>query len=286
MNSFRFRSKPSVNLGLALAASFLLSASAIAQTIPAPPALPPAPQVAPQVRPITNPVQPQQYAPQASAPVQQFDAPERRLALPPGANIGDAASRVRSIASEASKSLDELVGSGLAPREQFDVDALGERQRRVMLLKDQLEEAKLAKQIWQELNGKDSAEDDKNSEKVKKLQEEKEFLEKRLKEADEKSTAQAAPGADGAGDIPVVSSINGAGGSATARILIPFAGVVTATSGSTLPNGMKVVSIAPSGVIVSRNGASFTLPFGSSVPRFKTQAKNGQTAGASGQFQR
>jgi type IV pilus biogenesis protein PilP len=303
MSSFRFRKMPSVKLGLALTAGFLLSTAASAQTIPPAPAMgavqpmsaqlpQPLPQVQPipQVRPAANAVQPP-AAPQAFVQPMQMqqgiDVPERKLALPAGASIGDASARVRSIAAEAGKSLDELVGAGLAPREQFDVDAIAERQRRLMLLKDQLEEAKVAKQIWQELHGKDSADDEKNSEKMKKLEEEKAFLEKRLRESDEKAASQSAPGADGSGDIPVVASVTGGGGSATARVLIPFSGVVTATPGMTLPNGMKIVSIASSGVVAAKDGKSFTLPFGSSVPRFKTPTKTGQAAnGVGGQFQR
>lgn len=280
MNSFRFRSKSSVNLGLAFGAGLLLASPAFSQTLP--------PVPAPVVQPQPTAVVPAPVVPNAipnpamiQSPV--ASSPERKIALPTGASISDAASRVRNIAAEAGKSLDELVGTGLSPREQFDVDAISERQRRIMLLKNQLEEAKLAKQIWQELHGKDSAEGEGNAEKLKKLEEEKSFLEKRLREAQERDPQVA--GSDGSNDVPVVASITGGSGSASARILIPYSGVVTAVPGMTLPNGMKVTSISQSGVVVSKSGNSFTLPYGSSVPRFKTPAKAAQGAGIGSQLQ-
>lgn len=281
MSSFLFRSRPRADFGIALAVGILAAGSAFAQqgapSVPSaaghlphamshPSALPSAAQ---------NGLPQQAEQPVLQQPMSQVRPPESRISLPAGATIGDAESRVRTIASEAGRTLDELVGGGMAPREQFDVDAISERQRRVMRLKHQLEEAKLARQLWQELHGTENGED-KSSERVKKLEEEKEFLEKRLREAEARDASQSGAASDGAQDIPVVSSINGIGGTATARVLIPFVGVVTASAGTTLPNGMKITSISPAGVVASKDGNSFTLPYGTSVLRFKASPKAGQ----------
>lgn len=180
--------------------------------------------------------------------------------LPPGATISDAAERVRALSAEGNKSLDDLVGDAVSEREREDVEAIAERRRRIMLLEDTLKEAKLAKAIHEELNGR---QEPKDSPEVKKLEEEKAALEQQLKDMSSRPQFQLG----GAEASPVVSSISGAPGSAVAVILVPYAGMVNARVGTVLPNGMKVVSIAGSGVIVERDGSRSTLPFGDSVPR-------------------
>jgi len=264
MNSFRFQSKSSAKPVVGAFVIAMLATSASAQTAPSISA-PPPPAVAP------SPIVPG-FGPATQQRV------EKPIPLPQGATIKDAETRVRDIAAEANKSLDDLVG--MTSREQYDVDAMASRQRQIMLLKDQLETVRLAKQVWKELkstkgDGSDEG-DDASNEKLKKIEEEKAFLEKRLRETEEKSAQDAA--ATEAGQLPVVSSITGSGGSATARLLVPFYGVVSATSGTTLPNGLKVVSIGATGVTATKDGKTFTLPYGSSVPRYKTTNKQGQTA--------
>jgi len=183
--------------------------------------------------------------------------------LPPGASIGDASREVQSLAAEAGKTLETLVGESAVGRDKAQIDELAGRKRRIMMLKDQLEEAKLAKQIWQELHGQDDAQ----SEEVKRLEEENKALQESLAAAQQAQQAQQVQQQSAADEpLPVVSSIDGAADVSRAVILVPYVGIVRAEAGSLLPNGMKVVSITKQGVVVEQDGKRKGLAFGGAVP--------------------
>jgi len=251
MSSFRLRSRN--NLILIAFATLFFPNVASAQNSPSGPA---------PVNPLA-----QSHGPSAAnnffAAGRQKASEAPEITLPEGATIGDAADRVRAIAVEASKSLDDLTGNTVTPREQAEIDAIAERKRRVMILEEQLKEVKLAKQIWHELHGKEGSDDT----EVKRLQDEKARLEDQIRQM-EQNPASAASDVPA---IPVVSQINGAGRSAVAVILTPYAGVTSAKVGTVLPNGMRVTSIDANGVTVDHGGDLKTLPFGASVPRFRPQ---------------
>jgi len=181
------------------------------------------------------------------------------IKLPQGASIEGASRDVQALAAEAGKSLDALVGESAVGRDKALIDELSARKRRIMLLKDQLEEAKLAKQIWQELHGDEGGE----NEEVKRLEEENRSLQAALTAAQQAPQRQAAESDEA---LPVVSSIDGAADVARAVILVPYVGIVRAETGSLLPNGMKVVSISKQGVVVEQDGKRRGLAFGGAVP--------------------
>jgi len=250
MSSSRFLRMPSVNsLSAAAALAVLLSAMPASAQVQFAPQAQPQPQPQPRLPGVPA------FAPQA-AQGQQDDQPS--IKLPQGASLGDAQSRVQNLAAEAGKALDGLVGNTVSDREKAQIEALSERKRRILVLEDQLKEAKLAKLIWKELHG----EEDKSGEQVKKLEEEKKALTEQVKFLEANAgAAKADPD-----PLPVVSSISGAAGAAKAVILVPYVGTVHAQAGTLLPNGMKVTSISRGGVVVERDGAKVGLAFGSSVP--------------------
>ena len=65
--------------------------------------------------------------------------------------------------------------------------------------------------------------------------------------------------------LPVVAEIVGSAGHLEARLLVPYFGEVIARIGMVLPNGMKVFAITPTKVLVTMNGESQMLPFGTVV---------------------
>lgn len=193
-------------------------------------------------------------------------APPPPVALPKGASIDGAQDKVRGLAAEAGKSLEDLVGSAMTPRSKAEVGELANRQRRLMDLEYQLKEAKLAKQLWVEINGDDSKEKDSE---ISRLQGEKESLQAeiiRLTSMQMQSTARTAD------PDPVVAEITGAGGSMRAKVLVPYSGEFMVERGTVLPNGMKVVSVGKDGVTVMSGDVRKPLAFGSAVPRSRPSA--------------
>lgn len=262
MSSSIVPSSRRANRVAALALLVLAPSAAWAQALPGVGSNPPpSPFVASPAPSQLPPGFPQGFGSQAPA------APESRP-LPKGASIGDAGERVRALSAEGTKNLDQLVGDAVTKREKADVEALTERKRRIMLLEDTLKEAKLAKAIHEELNGKDS---EKESAAIKKLEEEKAKLEQQLRDSTQPSALQAKQ----ADPPPVVSAINGGPGGTVATILVPYSGVVYGKVGTVLPNGMKVVSISRNGVVVDQDGVRTTLALGDFVPRVRTPAVQG-----------
>lgn len=196
------------------------------------------------------------------------------VALPKGASIDGAQDKVRNLASEAGKSLDDLVGSAMTPRSKAEVGELANRQRRLMDLEYQLKEAKLAKELWVELNGDDSKEKD---EEISRLQGEKESLQAeivRLSSAQMSTVKVADPD-------PVVAEITGAGGTMRAKVLVPYSGEFMVERGTTLPNGMKVLGVSKEGVTVAAGEVRKTLAFGSAVPRSRPVISTGAAPASS-----
>lgn len=195
------------------------------------------------------------------------------VTLPQGASIDGAQEKVRTMATEAGRSLEDLIGSAVTPSTAAEVGEIAARKRRIMVLQDQLEEAKLAKELWIELNGEQDNEA--NSEEVDRLYAEKAALEAELIRLQD---AQNGPATD---PDPVVAEITGAAGSMRAKVLVPYMGEFMVERGTTLPNGMKVTAISKTGVVVNTEaGARKTLAFGTSVPRARMNVQPAQSAGS------
>lgn len=242
MNSFRCRRK----MQSKVAAAAILSALALpafAQSGPAPAGAPAPAQLS---------------LPEAGAQ----PAP---MALPQGASIEGAQDKVRSMATEAGKSLDQLVGTAITPRIAAEVGGLADRQRRLMDLEYQLKEAKLAKELWVELNGDDAK---KKDEEIARLQGEKDSLQAEIV----RLSAQQVTAARAADPDPVVAEITGAGGTMRAKVLVPYSGEFMVERGTTLPNGMRVVSVTKEGVTVAMGDLRKVLAFGNAVPRSRPVA--------------
>lgn len=85
---------------------------------------------------------------------------------------------------------------------------------------------------------------------------------------------------------PLVASVHGSGGSLRAVVLVPYVGQFTVRPGSSLPGGMKVVSISDAGVTVSKDGKRIPLAFGTEVPRIQPVSAVGGAPGGNPQFGR
>jgi type IV pilus biogenesis protein PilP len=186
--------------------------------------------------------------------------------LPPGATLSDADQRVRAMAAEASRDLDELAAGALSNvRENNDVATKSIRNNQVMDLDHQIEVAKKSKELWTILNGEESEKEGQIKElesKVSALTAEKEALSKRA----EAASLLARNTVDNPDPDPVVSSVMGAAGNARAEVLVPYMGKFNVKVGDTLPNGQKIVSISSNGVTVAQDGNRKVLSFGDSVP--------------------
>jgi polyhydroxyalkanoate synthesis regulator phasin len=250
MNSSRSpkRTRNAVAVLAALLSS--VAASAVAQEIPAPPAL-----SAQQVRDAAiNP---------ALAPT-GGQAPA--AALPPDASLGEANERVKAMSSEADQMLDRLVDGALTNEAgKTTVEEMSASDLRIMHIEKKLQEAKLVAEYWETVSGKDHRAD----EKIKALEAEKADMQNELTRLREQASKLAVERRRVTADPdPVVAEITGAAGSIKAKILIPYMGEVIARPGDTLPNGQKITGISATGVkILKADGSSAVLGFGTSVPR-------------------
>jgi type IV pilus biogenesis protein PilP len=251
MSSFRCLRKSRINFA-ATAALFaiVVAAPAVAQQAPQVPQLPNAAPLA-----LPGDVN--------GGPIRAV-APEK--GLPVGATLSDADQRVRAMAAEASRDLDDLASGALSSaRENNDVNTKSIRSNQIMDLDHQIAIAEKSKKLWTILNGEESEKEGEIKEleaKVSALTAEKEALAKRAEAASLLARQTVAnPDPD-----PVVSSVMGAAGNARAEVLVPYSGRFTVKVGDTLPNGQKVVSIGSNGVTVSKDGERKVLSFGDSVP--------------------
>jgi hypothetical protein len=265
MSSFRCLRKSRTNLAATAALFAIVSAvPAVAQQAPQVPQLPTSAPIALPGNVNGGPVG-------VAAPVK---------GLPDGATLSDADQRVRAMAAEASRDLDELAAGALSSvRENNDVLTKSVRQNQIMDLNHQIEIAKKSKELWTILNGEDSEKEGEIKEleaKVSALTAEKEALSKRA-EAASLLARQTASNPD---PDPVVSSVMAAAGNARAEVLVPYSGKFTVKVGDTLPNGQKIVSIGSTGVTVSQDGERKVLSFGDSVPSVRP-ARNAQMTGLS-----
>lgn len=253
MSSFRCLRKSRINLA---ATAVLLTAAS---------ALPALAQQAPQLALPSAPAQAARPALPA-LPGQQVVEPVEK-ALPPGANISDADQRLRAMAAEAGRDLDELAGSALRDaRENNDVAADSAHNMNKMDLDKKIEIAERTKKLWTILNGEESEKEGQIKEleaRVSALTSEKEALTRRAEAAAQMAARNgpAVPDPD-----PVVSSVTGVSGNVKAEILVPYMGKFIVKTGDTLPNGQKIVSMSANGVTVSKDGTTKLLGFGTEVP--------------------
>jgi type IV pilus biogenesis protein PilP len=188
--------------------------------------------------------------------------------LPEGASVVDANDKIKKLSSDGAKSLQDLVGASIDnARENVDVEARSGDKREIEALKTQVEKAKLAKELYQIING----EDDKNKAELDTVTAERDELSVQVKTleeqlADVSKRAQNQPFQRGDEPNPVIVSLTGAGGNLNAKLLVPYYGETTVRKGDVLANGQTVASITPNGVTVVRNGQTTKLSFGTSVP--------------------
>jgi type IV pilus biogenesis protein PilP len=230
-----------------------VAASAVAQEIPAPPAL-----TAQQVRDANVNPEPEQGIGGQQRPA--------AAALPSDASLGEASERVKAMSSEADQLLDRLVDGALSNEAgKTTVEEMNASNIRIMQLEKKLEEAKLVAEYWETVSGKDHRAD----EKIKTLEAEKADMQSELTRLREQASKDAVNRRKIMADPdPVVAEITGAAGSIKAKILIPYMGEVIARTGETLPNGQKITSISGTGVKVQKaDGTSVVLGFGTSVPK-------------------
>lgn len=225
MNSFRYLQNQLIKVALTASVAVMALGSSHAQQ-----ALPPVPgnvDVAPP------------------APVQS---------LPEGASIKGARETISNMSSEAGKSLEKLMGGTVNSRTSTEVGAMAERKRSIMMLELQRDEAKLAKELFFELEGGK----DKTEEEINRLKEENTTLKSSLEEA-KKQPINSSPSYS---LNPVVTEIVGAGGGLKATVSFPGSGSVVASPGTILQNGWKVKSVSSKGVVVDDAGTRRTLGFG------------------------
>ncbi|WP_310622231.1 type IV pilus biogenesis protein PilP [Flexibacterium corallicola] len=185
------------------------------------------------------------------------DDPGVSVVLPDGASLDDSAERLLEMARTAEEALENLMGGSLPSEESLTVDELNSKKHKILLMRQKVEEAKLAKELWVLVNGKDQL-----NEKVVELERENAALQEQLREI--RSKAPRAVKQDKS--LPVVYGISGVGRKIQATLLVPYHGKVTVNVGTILPNGMRVHKIGENGIVVTDSDTMITLPSGTSVP--------------------
>lgn len=201
------------------------------------------------------------------APVGQLQAKEPDFKLPEGASVGDANDKIKKLSSDGAKSLQDLVGSAIDnQRENVDVEARSGDKREIEALKTQVEKAKLAKELYQIING----DEDKNKAELETVKAERDELSVQVKSLEEQlveTSKQIQTDAVNRDEPnPVIVSVTGSAGNLTAKVLVPYYGEATVRKGDILANGQTVASITPNGVTVVKDGETSKLGFGTSVP--------------------
>ncbi|MCZ7861255.1 hypothetical protein O9X98_07515 [Agrobacterium salinitolerans] len=201
-------------------------------------------------------------------PAGALQAKQPAFKLPEGASVGDANDKIKKLSSDGAKSLQDLVGSAIDnQRENVDVEARSGDKREIEALKTQVEKAKLAKELYQIING----DEDKNKAELETVKAERDelsvqvkSLEEQLVETSKQIQTQAVKNRDEPN--PVIVSVTGSGGNLSAKVLVPYYGEATVRKGDVLANGQTVASITPNGVTVVKDGETSKLGFGTSVP--------------------
>ncbi|MDW9479058.1 hypothetical protein GOB57_10320 [Sinorhizobium meliloti] len=185
--------------------------------------------------------------------------------LPEGASVGDANEKIKKLSSDGAKSLQELVGASIDnQRENVDVEARSGDKREIEALKVQVEKAKLAKELYQIING----DEDKNQAELETVKAERDELSVQVKSLEEQlaETSKQAQSRSQDEPNPVIVSVTGSAGNLSAKLLVPYYGEANVRKGDVLANGQTVASITPNGVTVVKDGQAAKLGFGTSVP--------------------
>ena len=187
--------------------------------------------------------------------------------LPEGASLSDTNKKLQELSTEGARSLQDLVGDAVSnDREKNDIEARSRDAREIEQLETSLKKAKLAKELYQELNGEEDnlqaeldavkAERDAFASQLSTIEEE--LIKTRKLYVETAITASTAN--------PVVVSIVGSAGNLSAKLLVPNTGQITVKQGDVLSNGQRVSSITYQGVTVSKEGSpDIKLSFGTSV---------------------
>lgn len=233
------------------------TAMAQSQSVVQPPVVTTSKPVAPTLIPLkpanVGPVPtPQNDGFNTPAPTVGANDPAERMSL------SGEQSALQGYTSAADDRLANLTGTPLSGQETSDLKTMMDIKRSNMLLQLKTEQATLAVGLWGELF---------NNEHVQAWrQKESQDAEARAKaQADAEQTkaaalAQTSP-SSASMPWPVVAELNGS----SALLLVPNAGEIYVRKGTALPDGMRVVSVGPGGVVVDQNGAQVTLGFGTSL---------------------
>lgn len=289
-----------------LAAALLSSASALAQQVQLPPAgqLPvaatgvPAESGFPQQAPVQQDAYPAQTGivpvavpgpgplHQAPSPVQNavlpnpvgqpqvqpgFGGPQAAPVQPGPAVVNPAQQRIEALRAKVEEKLTAL--DSAAPI--LSGSQLQQMQQRQMRIRETLmmgQEAKALADVMKVL-------DDISGEGSKSAAASEEEQKRKVEEAVQQALAAKKLEEENA-PKPLVASIHGSAGALRAVVLVPYAGQFTVRSGSQLPEGMRVVSVTDSGVVVVKDGKRFPLAFGTVVPGVRPGTT---VAGAGGQ---
>jgi len=226
-------------------------------------------------------------APMPAQPPGGFTLPTGGAA-PGGPNLSGAPGYARTLQEDGTRRLSEMgagvVGNGAgAPAatrldaapisNQADLEAITNGQRNIVVLKQKVEEAKLAVELWHVLyNNEDAKALREKEEKVAEAKA-KDDKETKEKEAKLQAQAQAQAATVNAGSAlatamrtadpapPKVVEVNGS----RALLLVPGNGEVWVRSGTTVAGGWRVTGVAPKSVSVVGPKGKMVLGYGDSI---------------------
>jgi len=205
---------------------------------------------------------PGQQAPSPSGAAQIPAQPAGGMDTPPTVGNEDPAMRmnlsggstyVETMQGTAENRLQGLMGTSVSSATGSELEEMMRIRRSNLLLNLKKEEAELAVGLWGALfnNEHVKAWRERESSEQQRIRDEQKELAASLNNSSNSSASAAVR------SMPVVFEIT----NGVATILVPGSGEVTARSGTTLPNGMKVESVGTS-VVVEENGERFPLGMG------------------------
>lgn len=175
--------------------------------------------------------------------------------LPEGATLSGSSDRVKNMSAEAGRGLDELLGNTITERDRAEIKTYAQEKREQLFLQLQLEKAQIARELYFEINGNEGE----SKEEAEKLKEENTRLKSEIESV--KASASNVRARAQIESDPVVATIFGTSGKLSAQIVTEKNGTAIVTTGTVLPNGMRVASISKNGVVVMHDGNTKTLLF-------------------------
>lgn len=176
---------------------------------------------------------------------------------------------VEKLMSEADGRLSKLSGGALPNADvsshQSDLDAMAAIQRDIQILQLKNQKAELATTLWKTLNDLENPEEKERASGAT-TSTGPDVVSVPPPPAAAAPAVTAAPKVDEPPALPVIVSLSGVGNALRANLLVPYKGEITVRSGDVLPNGMRVVTVTSTGVVVRDGKKTWSLGFGSEVP--------------------